>query len=316
MTYIGHSNGTRKIGFDTIDFLKEAVDEFLQSGAEPSKIASCIIKIATATELLLKEKLEKISPSLVLEYIDDDALQVAKICGLSKKLINPRDLERITIKTASFPKLLRRTARFFDIQGVKDDLARLYRIRNQLVHHSEEIDLAEVNLLLINKIFPFIEQFTKDDRLLTFRLGAGVWKQLKTLAGRSTDIILTEVSKKLVHHAKFAEKISDRRKNTLIAGEPERESPNEDITETRLLCPACKNESLTAFSEWDVNYDETGPYGVHFVTMRCRVCGLELDQEEIESIIDAFETFFGDDQDEEKTAWKNSIASPDDSDMP
>ena len=314
MAYIGYSDGTRKIGFDPVDFLKESVDEFLQSGAEPSKIASCIIKIATATELLLKEKLKNLSPSLVLEAIDDDGLQVAKICGLSKKLLNPRTLERITIKTASFPKLLRRTAHFFDIQGIKDDLAKLYRIRNQLVHHSEEIDLAEVNLLLINKIFPFIEQFTKDDRLLTFRLGSSVWKQLKILAERSADIILTEISKKLAHHAKLAERVSVRRKSLLIAGEPEPEAANENITETNLLCPACKNESLSAFSEWDVNYDETGAYGVHSSTMRCRVCGLELDQEEIESIIDTFETFFGEDQKGEKTAWQNSIAEPDNSD--
>lgn len=314
MAYIGHSDGTRKIGFDPVDFLKESVDEFLQSGAEPSKIASCIIKIATATELLLKEKLKNLSPSLVLEAIDDDGLQVAKICGLSKKLLNPRVLERITIKTAPFPKLLRRTAHFFDIQGVKDDLAKLYRIRNQLVHHSEEIDLAEVNLLLINKIFPFIEQFTKDERLLTFRLGPETWKQLKALAARSTDIVLTEISKKLAHHARLAEKISDRRKHLLIAGEPEKDVI-ETITETNLLCPACKKASLSTFSQWDVDYDETGPYGVHFSTMRCRVCGLELDQEEIESIIDTFETFFGEDQQEEKAAWQNSIAEPDNSDM-
>ena len=85
MAYISSSAGSRSIGFDPVDFLTEAIDEFLESGAKPTRIASCIIKIATATELLLKEKLEKICPALVLDAIDDNALQVAKIYGLSDR---------------------------------------------------------------------------------------------------------------------------------------------------------------------------------------------------------------------------------------
>ena len=72
----------------------EAIEEFLESGARPRKIASCVIKIATATELLLKDKLEKVCPALVLDSIDPNALQVAKIYGLSNKMLNPKELER------------------------------------------------------------------------------------------------------------------------------------------------------------------------------------------------------------------------------
>ena len=106
MAYIWLVPGRRQINFQPTDFLMEAIEEFRESGAKATKIGSCVIKIAIATELLLKEKLEKICPALVLETIDESALQVAKLHSLGNKMLSPKELERVEIRTASFPKLL------------------------------------------------------------------------------------------------------------------------------------------------------------------------------------------------------------------
>lgn len=122
--------------FDPIDFLREAIDEFLESGSKPTKIASCVVKIATATELLLKERLEQICPALVLDAIGENALQVAKIHRLANKMLNPKELENVDIRTAPFPKLLNRAAKFFDLRGFQTHLAKLHD--NLLAGHCEK----------------------------------------------------------------------------------------------------------------------------------------------------------------------------------
>lgn len=311
MAQLSVSQWKRTGRFQTADFLLEAIEEFLESGSDARKIASCIIKTATATELLLKDKMVKLCPPLVLDSIDPGGLQVAKFCGLSRNLLNPKDLDHISIKTAPLPALLRRTAYFFDLRGFKDDLAKLRKIRNELILRSKQIDVAEVNLLLINKVFPFFEQFTKDDKYLKFWLPADKWKELKALAQWSTDFVATEISKKLAHHAGAVKKMSSARINTLASAKPEK-GENKEVVETELLCPACKNESMTVISAWDVDTDETGYVsGVHYFVMQCRVCGLEVDDDEIRTVISEFEKFFGKDRQQELEMWGASVAEQD-----
>jgi hypothetical protein len=295
----------------------EAIEEFLESGAKATKIGSCVIKIAIATELLLKEKLEKICPSLVLETIDESALQVAKLHSLGSQMLNPKELEKVEIRTASFPKLLNRAGRFFDLGGSKSHLAALHNIRNELVHHRGKVDVAEVNLLLIEKIFPFLEQFTKGDPLLKLRLKPEMWKRLRQLAESSADVVTTEIAKKIAHFADSAKRLSTKRAQLLLNASPEIEN-DEEIVEEGLLCPACANRSLIAFSGWDVNIDdETGRpiSGSLYFVMRCKVCGLLLDPDEIVRVLDQFERFLGDGQEQEKKKWEQAIIEPDYSDV-
>ena len=185
MAYVSLVPGKRVINFQPTDFLIEAIHEFLESGARTTKIGSCVIRIATATELLLKEKLVKICPALVLEKIDDSALQVAKIYGLGSKMLNAKELENVETKTTTFPKLLSRVGKFFDIAKATPYLLELHSIRNDLVHHRGEVDLLKVNLILIEQLFPFLEQFTKGDASLRFHLKPETWKQLNKLAESS-----------------------------------------------------------------------------------------------------------------------------------
>ena len=194
----------KEIHFRPTDLLIEAIEEFLESGANPPKIASCVIKIAIATELLLKDKLEKLCPALVLETIDEGALQVAKLYGLGSQMLVPDELEKIEIRTASFPKLLSRVGKFFDITKARPHLSAFYSIRNQLVHHRGKVDLAEVNLLIIHKIVPFLEQFTKDDPFLQLRLKRDTWKRLRQIADESADVVTTELAKKVAHFPSLA----------------------------------------------------------------------------------------------------------------
>ncbi|MGB6484865.1 MAG: hypothetical protein WBE86_15370 [Candidatus Acidiferrales bacterium] len=103
---------------------------------------------------------------------------------------------------------------------------------------------------------------------------------------------------------------SEKRIKLLLSASSEPHT-DETILEEGLRCPACKNESLTAFSSFDVDYDYDGP-SVHIDhAMRCRICDLSLDDEEIEQIIGEFDKFFGKDQDAEKHHWEQVIQEPD-----
>jgi len=133
MAYVSSQGTKRTIQIDPVDFLEEGIDEFLQSGAKPVKLASAVVKLMAATELLLKEELERICPALVLDKVDDDGLQVAKAFGLAKELINPKQLESVELKTAPFPKLLNRATKFIDLKEARPSLEKLYKIRNALV---------------------------------------------------------------------------------------------------------------------------------------------------------------------------------------
>jgi len=315
VAYISLVPGKRQINFQPADFLMEAIEEFLESGAKATKIGSCVIKIAVATELLLKDKLEKICPALVLEKVDDNALQVAKLYGLGNEMLNPKELEKVDLRTVSFPKLLSRVGKFFDLAGSTPHLVALQNIRNELVHHRGTVDVADVNLLLIEKIFPFLEEFTKGDSLL-LRLKVGMWKRLRKLAESSADVVNTEIAKKVAHFANLADHISARRIHLLMSARPEAEE-HEEIVVEGLQCPACEKTSLTTFTGWDVDLDDSGHpvAGWIFFVMRCKVCGLELDHREIERIISDFEKFFGKGHEDEKDKWEDAIVEPDYSDV-
>jgi hypothetical protein len=230
-------------------------------------------------------------------------------------MLNAKELEKVEIKTASFPKLLNRAGKFFDLAGSRSHLSTLHNIRNELVHHRGTVDIADVNLLLIERIFPFLEQFTKGDPSLKLRLKPEMWKRLKQLAESSADVVTTEIAKRIGHFAERAEELSSKRVGLLLDASPEIVN-DEKIVEEGLLCPACSNRSLIAFSGWEVETDETGrPYaGWPYSVMRCKVCGLILDPDEILLVLDHFDRFLGKGQEEEKKKWEQAIEEPDNSD--
>jgi transcription elongation factor Elf1 len=96
----------------------------------------------------------------------------------------------------------------------------------------------------------------------------------------------------------------------LAKSETETDSDHE-ITEDNLHCPACGNETVSIFMETEVDYDESGPVGGYFVfSLKCRVCGIELDEDEIQHVVSKFEAYLGKDTAGEKKYWEQAITPP------
>lgn len=301
------TRGKREISFSSSDFLEEAIDDFLESGARCSRIASAIIKVATGVELLVKDYLERICPALILDKIDDAGLQVAKVFELGKRMRSPKELDAVELKTASFPVLLLRATTFLDIAASIPHLHKLHKMRNSLLHHRGKIDLLEINLLLVKHVFPFVEHLGKLDKRLGLRISDETWERIRKLEHLSVGALGSQLAKKIAHHTKIAGRISGDKIALLSTTKPELVEPNEQLVEGSLICPACENETLAAFQEVDIDIEDGAPVGgsVYF-SMRCRVCDLELEGSEIEHIIANFKEYVSDDE-KEKEAWKQSI---------
>jgi hypothetical protein len=301
-----YSSGKREIQFSPSDFLVEALDDFLESGAKTSRIASAIIKIATGVELLLKDYLEQICPALILEKLDDAGLQVAKLFNLGMYMRSPKDLDAVEVRTATFPVLLGRAARFFDLAQATPHLHRLHKIRNSLIHHRGTVDILEVNLLLVKQIFPLIERLSKLDKYRGHRISPETWEKIRKLEKLSVDELSSQLAKKLAHHSGVLGRLSAEKISSLVESLPERVAGS-DLVETGLICPACKKEALSAFQDYDVEVEDGSPVAAYNIpSMACRVCGLELDESEILYIIANFDKFIVD-NDAEKKFWKMSI---------
>lgn len=296
--------------FDPAHFLTEAISDFLESGTQPPKIASAVIKVATGVELLLKDKLEKICPALILDKIDEFGLLVAKAFNLGTLMRNANELDAVEMKTASFNTLLNRASKFIDLGTARPHLEQLQKIRNSLVHHKGEVDMWQTNLLLVKHIFPFLEMMGKDDSQFQVRLDASLWHKIQRIERLSKDAFTSQLAKKIQHHSALADKLSKKEIATLIASEPD--SRYGEIVDDSLVCPACRNPSLAAIGDVEVDYDEGVPtYAGWFVVMRCRVCRLRLNSSEAELIGDEYEEFFGTKDHKNKTAWHDAIATRD-----
>ncbi len=295
-----------EVSFCAADFLVEAIDEFLQSGANPKTIGSSIIKIAIGTELLLKEKLEKICPALILDTIGKQALQVAKLYELHSQMIQPQQLESVDVKTVSFEELLNRANLFFKIGRAGKHLQELQKIRNRLVHHRHTLDMAVVNFLIINKIVPFLQRFTKDDPGLQLKLSPKTWKTLRVIANTSSHDVYTQLAKRIETYAETARNTSKSELANLLAKRPVLGEYDALIIDN-LLCPACRNLSMTAASRhWQTTYaDEfwqsSEPGAI------CKVCGLGLDEEDVELYLDNWNKVHGAKRDEEKKRWRHAF---------
>jgi hypothetical protein len=308
-----HRDGDRRIHFSSFDFLKEALDDFLESGADVSRFASAIIKVATGVELLLKDLLEQVCPALILDKLDEGGLQVAKVFYLGSKMRSPRELDTVELRTAQFPTLLDRAAKFFDLANATPHLRKLHKIRNTLIHYRGSVAMLEVNLLLAQHVFPLIERLSKEYKSNALMISKETWDKIREIERQSVNAISSQLAKKIAHHLRLFSGFSEQRKTVLAASRPEQKKAGADLIESALSCPACKLETLAAFRDYDVDVEDGVIVGGSMIsTMTCRVCGLELDEPEIEYIIENFKEYVSDD-DIQKKAWELSITpeSPD-----
>ena len=299
--------GRREIQFSSSDFLVEALDDFLESGAKTSRIASAVIKIATGVELLLKDYLEQICPALILEKIDDAGMQVAKIFDLGKHMRSPKDLDAVELRTATFAVLLNRATKFLDIGEAAPHLYKLHKVRNSLIHHRGAVDIHEVNLLLVRHIFPLVERLTTTGKHRRSYVSKDAWAKIRELERLSMNTLSSQLAKKIAHHSGLFSHLSDKRIALLAASHPETSVAGEELVESAFICPACKNETLAAFRDYDVETEDGEVIAAYVApNMRCRVCGVKLDESEIHYIIANFKEYIGDNEPERK-AWKQWI---------
>ncbi len=312
---VTYTSGRQEVTFSAEDFLSEAISDFLESGAKSSRLASAIVKVATGVELLLKNMLEKVCPALILDKVDDAGLQIAKVFGIEKRLRLPSEAEKVDLRTVAFPILLLRAGKFFDvIEQYAAALTKLHKIRNSLVHHKGTVDVLEVNLLLVKSVFPFIERVSRSDKSLELRISSTTWKRIRQLEAQSVDALTSQLAKKIAYCSSLAGRLSKQKVSLLAQSETEKDSEHE-ITEDNLHCPACGNETASIFQEAEADYDESGLVGGFFVfSMRCRVCGIELDEDEIQCIISDFGTYIDQSAAAEKQHWELGITPPDLSD--
>lgn len=265
-------SNTLEITFRAADFLIEAIDDFLESGTNPRKIGGSIIKIAVGTELLLKERLERICPAPILKEIGKSALQAAKVYELGNKMRQPALLEKVELHTASFGELLSRADLFFPMGRGRKRLEQLYDMRNKLVHHRSKLDLNEANLLIINKVVPFLQQFTKDDPEVQVKIAPQTWKRLRKIANSSTNVIYAQFAKRVEQYTARSAKLSQEKVAELLS-RARTLAPNEQLLGEALLCPACGHPSMGGLA---MEQEVTWADDVSFYVDRGAVCSFRM----------------------------------------
>jgi hypothetical protein len=152
-----------------------------------------------------------------------------------------------------------------------------------------------------------VERLSKLDKYLGLRIPRETWKKIRELEKTSVDALSSQLAKKLAHHSRIFGRLSAKEIPLLVASDPETPTKGADLIESGLLCPACKTEALAAFQDFDADVEDGEVIGASMIpTMSCRVCGLELAEDDIQHIIENFEEYLGDNEEEEEF-WIQSI---------
>lgn len=278
---------SKTVTIDIGQIFKEAINEFINSGTEIHKIVSACIKTALTVELALKIILEQICPALLLENQKGDyGLQIAKIFHLENQLLNPRSLESVGVRLAGFGVIMERASKFIDLKKVKRNLKKLADIRNSLVHEMPgEHEIQKINALLARHVLPFLRKLLQTHKLSSNDIleDRRLWREIKSIGTDKEDLLFKELKKKLLHFQSLASKIGKSRLKALLKLKPVL-SETAAIVKDNLLCPSCLNQSLAFIVEADFDWNPDGVMEHAFTFMKCRVCELELDQDEKEYI--------------------------------
>lgn len=246
--------------------LKEAfervLENFLENRNKSFEILETIVLSCVLIEILIKEELKKINPTLLLDKNNATNPEiVALISGKEGKLLKETNYKLLGVKTANISELLIRYEKFYDIHQYKDGISNFFGLRNEIIHSAERVILKEndISIKLTKYIFPFIRKY--------INVRSSIWRGVKKIS----DVIESDFKSNLVR------KILKFRKLPKKIGSHNKKSGNE------LTCPACKNISLLL--SFDVDCDEDGCRGM-YIFAECKACGLVLDEDEIDEIIE------------------------------
>ncbi len=234
-----------------------------------------------------------------------------KLYELGSKMRQPALLDNVELQTASFGELLSRADLFFAMGRGRKHLEQLYETRNKLVHHRCKLDLNVANLLIINKVVPFLLKFTKDDPEVQVKIDPQTWQRLRKIANSSTHFVYAQFAKRVEQHAGRSAQLPQARvagllsRNTTLA-------PNEQLLGEALLCPACRHASMSALAvEQEITWaDDVSVYEDRGAV--CKVCSFRLDEEDVELYLDHWQTFHGKKKEKEKRHWRTVFPSSED----
>ncbi len=263
------------------DFLKEAIDDLIKGSADMRMLVNSIIKAAVSAELLMKQKLMGICPALLLEKIDDSGINLARVYEM-EDMVRKEALSSNPIKTVRFEILLKRAVAYQVIEEKdKEFLTKLGKHRNAILHHKETIDADKIRILLARDTFPLLKRLIPSDSII---LGdRQVWETLNKISNDSIPGVVADMQANFAEHKKVrsglsAKEISDRTGAAVQKGE------GEIIEQRDLLCPACNEPSMAALIGADAEDEGDGMMLTAYSRMECRVCGLILDDDDIEDV--------------------------------
>lgn len=285
-----------RISFE--DYFKRVILNFIEEERGNFDVVEIVILTCTLLEGVVKEKLKEINPTLLLDKIDP--VEIAVVSNKQKKLLRNKEKD-VFIKTAALRVLLDRYSLFFDFKKYSKGLLYLVNTRNNIVHSKDgcEINLLQLEANICKYIFPFLEK--------NILVSKQLWDNFNKIAENVDDRYLRQLMKQVVTCQKIARKLSEREINKRLDGEFVDTST--EFARTRdLYCPACELLSTDLID--GVDFDPEGPddYTTHsYHYSVCRVCGLELDSSDIDAVLDNFDKFFENTNEDIADEWYGAL---------
>lgn len=266
------------------DCFEEVLDSFLDLPGDTFNILQVIMLSGVLLEAVIKEKLKKINPALILDNVD--SIAIALVSNKKSSILKGIKFDQDDVKTAPISKLINRLESFENLDKVKTNFSSFLRIRNRIMHNAMDVSIDErtINFLLIKSVLPFLREHIS--------ISPTIWKKFEKFADVVGTEFIENLMKLVLKHEKIAEDITEEKIKELMSKRFNLSS-DEHFLSNGLVCPSCKNDSMDIIMGVDYDYCDheimaTGMYNIG----RCKVCGLELDDQEIQGIVDNQKNFF------------------------
>lgn len=291
------SGGTTHL--DTLSLEKtfdKILSNFIKNENDSFSLLETVVLSCITVEAIVREKLKKINPALLLDQIDP--VSIALLSNKKDKLATTPVKEISDVKTANISVLIDRYLMFYRKSGYKDSINSLFNLRNRILHAAQDniIDKYNLTLLLTRSIFPFIKNYVKVSEDKWFHI-----EKIKKIAYSDFKLDLVQ---KIVEFKEHADKMTKEEKEQLFK-EPPYVDKDEESLANNLLCPACGYSSVSLVSGVDFDWNPDGILTNGYYLARCRVCEIEFSKNEFEEIADNSDIYFT--PEEQDCSWTNTI---------
>lgn len=239
-------------------------------------------------EAVIKNLLKKISPVLTLEVFDP--INIALVSGKRKKLVADCKTEVSDIKSAPITVLLERFLKFYPAGKYPDGLRSYFALRNKIIHSAENVSLEEnrIGILLTKTIFPFIKQYVD--------VSGQIWSEIEKITMVVHDTYKANLLRKILEHRKVVAGLQPLEIERLIKIVPKL-GKDEFFFGEGLNCPSCGHPSVDVVGGVEFEYEGTYDGEIEYTTseyciIKCSVCNLNLDKEELEEVFENPKAYF------------------------